>query len=67
MKTPKAVAFLFASLLVLGAISATAGSVMATAIGNVTEEVTTLFIDLIPLIVILGVFGLVMAAIKFRR
>ena len=67
MKTSKAVAFLFASMLVMGAMVSVAGTVAATAIGNVTEEVTTLFIDLIPLIVILGVFGLVMAAIKFRR
>lgn len=67
MKTSKAVGFLFAAMLVMGALVSVAGTAMASDISNVTTEVTELFIDLIPLIVILGVFGLIMGVIKFRK
>lgn len=67
MKTSKAVGFLFAAMLVMGAFVGVAGTVVASDIANITSEVTTLFIDLIPLIVILGVFGMIMGIIKLRR
>lgn len=67
MNSKKAVAFLFASFLVMGALVSVAGTAMASDIENVTTEVTALFIDLIPLIVILGVFGMIMGVIKFRK
>ena len=67
MNSSKAVAFLFASFLVMGALVSVAGTALASDIENVTSEVTDLFIDLIPLIVILGVFGMIMGIIKFRK
>jgi hypothetical protein len=67
MRTSKAVGFLFAAMLVMGAFVGVAGTVAATDIANITEEVTTLFIDLIPLIIILGVFGMIMGVIRFRK
>ncbi len=67
MKPSKAVGFLFAAMLVMGAFVSVAGTVVASDIANITSEVTTLFIDLIPLIVILGVFGMIMGIIKLRR
>jgi amino acid transporter len=67
MNTSKAVGFMFAAMLVMGAFVGVAGSAAATDIANITEEVTTLFIDLIPLIIILGVFGMIMGVIRFRK
>jgi len=59
--------FLFASMVSLVAFVTVAGSVVATDIGNLTTTITDLFTDLIPLIVILGIFGAIMAMVKFRR
>lgn len=51
----------------LSAFLVMAGTAAASDIANVTTTVTDLFVDLIPLIIILGVFGLILAAVKFRK
>jgi hypothetical protein len=53
--------------LVMVTFSGLAMNVAATDIENLTTTITDLFIDLIPLIVILGVFGMIMAMIKLRK
>jgi uncharacterized membrane protein len=42
-------------------------NVAASDISNITTTVTDLFIDLIPLIIILSVFGLIMGMVSLRK
>ena len=63
----KAHRFLMVSMLALVSFVTTALNVAASDIGNLTTTITDLFTDLIPLIVILGIFGAIMAMVKFRR
>lgn len=58
---------MFGTMTALCAILVLAGTAAASDIANVTTTVTDLFVDLIPLIIILGVFGLILAAVKFRK
>ena len=63
----KVVNRMFGLMTVFVMLLVTAGTVAASDIANVTTTVTDLFVDLIPLIIILGVFGLILAAVKFRK
>lgn len=58
--------FLMVSMLALVSFVTSALSVAASDIANLTTTITDLFTDLIPLIIILGIFGAIMAMVKFR-
>lgn len=62
----KAHRFLMVSMLALVSFVTTALNVAASDISNLTTTITDLFTDLIPLIVILGIFGSIMLMVKFR-
>lgn len=67
MDTKKLLGFLMVMFLALTVVVTTAGTVAADSdIANLTDEITDLFIDLIPLIVVLGIFGLIIAMVKIR-
>ena len=66
MKPNRVLSFLVASTLALVAFLSTAATVAASDISNLTTTITDLFTDLIPLIVILGIFGSIMLMVKFR-
>lgn len=58
---------MFAMMIVAVSFVSVAGHAAASDIANITTTVTDLFVDLIPLIVILGVFGLILGAMKLRK
>lgn len=62
----KSVGRAWAVMLVLVSFVTAAGSAFASDISNLTTTVTDLFTDLIPLIVILGIFGTIIAMLKIR-
>lgn len=66
MKSTKLLAFLMVLFLALTTVVTVAGSAAATDISNMTDTITELFVDLIPLIVIMGIFGLIIGMVKIR-
>ena len=66
MNPTKVVGRFFALLMVMVTFVTAAGVAMASDISNLTTTVTDLFTDLIPLIVILGIFGTIIAMLKLR-
>lgn len=66
MNPTKIVGRAMALMLVLVTFVASAVSVFASDISNMTTTVTDLFTDLIPLIIILGIFGTIIAMLKIR-
>lgn len=66
MNPTKIVGRAMALMLVLVTFVTSAVSVFASDISNMTTTVTDLFTDLIPLIIILGIFGTIIAMLKIR-
>ena len=66
MKTPKVLALFMVAMFALTVMVSVAGTVAATDISNMTDTITELFVDLIPLIVIMGIFGLIIGMVKIR-
>lgn len=62
----KSLRCLMVSMFAMVSFVTSALTVAATDIGNMTTTITDLFTDLIPLIIILGIFGAIMAMMRFR-